>query len=51
MISISHIAVLGIDGRGYKLEQGDLNVLYERSVLHAEHGKIKKVFILRIDGD
>lgn len=30
--------------RGIKLVPGDLDVLYERSLLHAEHGSIKKVF-------
>jgi hypothetical protein len=32
-----------IDGRGVKLEPDDIDVLYERSVLHAEHGSVKKV--------
>jgi hypothetical protein len=29
--------------RGVKLEPDDLDVLYERSVIHAEHGSVKKV--------
>ena len=35
-----------VDGRGYRLETGDLNVLYERSVIHAEHGTVRKVHCL-----
>jgi tetratricopeptide (TPR) repeat protein len=31
------------NGRGYRLGTEDLNVLYERSVIHAEHGSAKKV--------
>jgi len=32
------------ESRGIKLAPGDLDVLYERSALHAEHGSVKKVF-------
>ena len=35
----------GVDGRGYRLESEDLDVLYERSVLHAQHGSSKKVLL------
>ena len=36
--------------RGIKLEPEDLDVLYERSVLHAEHGSFKKVYSSGVEG-
>lgn len=32
------------ESRGVKLVPGDLDVLFERSVLHGDHGSLKKVF-------
>lgn len=42
----------GVDGRGVRLDSSDMNVLYERSVMHAQYGRKRKVcdFAGGVDG-
>jgi hypothetical protein len=43
MIRISPGQWWCVNYSGVRLDSGDLNVIYERSLIHAEHGSAKKV--------